>query len=93
MSNQRKAEFVGDIFCMRCFWGGHGEISPRNLFYTGMYDLLEMLFQHPVEFPTAVARKSLTGWSHLINHQKAERFVFQNGIRDFCSFSQSKSGN
>jgi hypothetical protein len=32
MSNQRKAEFAGDIFCMRSFWGGHGEISPRTYF-------------------------------------------------------------
>jgi hypothetical protein len=32
MSNQRKAEFVGDIFCMRSFWGGHGDISPRTYF-------------------------------------------------------------
>jgi hypothetical protein len=26
MSNQRKAQFVGDI------WGGHGKISPRTFF-------------------------------------------------------------
>jgi hypothetical protein len=32
MSNQRKAEFVGDIFCMRIFWKGHGEISPKTFF-------------------------------------------------------------
>jgi hypothetical protein len=32
MSNQRKAEFVGDIFHMRSFWGGHGEISPKPCF-------------------------------------------------------------
>jgi hypothetical protein len=32
MSNQRKAEFVGDIFHMRSFWRGHGEILPRIYF-------------------------------------------------------------
>jgi hypothetical protein len=32
MSNQRKAEFVGEFFCMRCFCGGHREISPRTYF-------------------------------------------------------------
>jgi hypothetical protein len=32
MSNQQKAEFVGDIFCKQSFWGGHGEISPKTCF-------------------------------------------------------------
>jgi hypothetical protein len=32
MSNQRKAEFVGDSFFMWSFWGGHGEILPRTYF-------------------------------------------------------------
>jgi hypothetical protein len=32
ISNQRKAEFIGNIFCMRSFWGGHGEISPKTCF-------------------------------------------------------------
>jgi carboxypeptidase C (cathepsin A) len=32
MSNQRKAEFVGDIFYMRSFWGVHGEISAKTCF-------------------------------------------------------------
>jgi hypothetical protein len=32
MSNQRKAEFIGDTFRMRIFWGGHGEISPKISF-------------------------------------------------------------
>jgi hypothetical protein len=32
MSNQRKAEFVSDIFRMRSFWGGHGEISLKTCF-------------------------------------------------------------
>jgi hypothetical protein len=32
ISNQRKSDFIGDIFCMQSFWGGHGEISPRTCF-------------------------------------------------------------
>jgi hypothetical protein len=32
MSNQWKEEFVGDIFHMRSFWGGHDKISPRTCF-------------------------------------------------------------
>jgi hypothetical protein len=32
MSNPRKAEFIGDIFRMRSFWGGHGKISPTTCF-------------------------------------------------------------
>jgi hypothetical protein len=53
----------------------------------------EMLFQRPVEFPTTVAHKSLTGWSCLIDHRKVERVAFRNGIWDFRSFGQSESGN
>jgi hypothetical protein len=43
----------------------------------------KMLIKQPVEFPTAVTRKSLIVWSHLIDRWKAERIVYQNGIRDF----------
>jgi hypothetical protein len=32
MSNQKKADFIGDIFCMRSCWGGHGEISLKTCF-------------------------------------------------------------
>jgi hypothetical protein len=41
-----------------------------------MYDLPEMLFQRPIEFPTVVARKLLTGWSRLMDQRKAERVAF-----------------
>jgi hypothetical protein len=53
-----------------------GEVMAKfhqNLFYTGMYDVPEMLIQRLVEFPTAVTHKSLTVWSHLMDQQKAER--------------------
>jgi hypothetical protein len=91
ISNQRKTEFVGDIFCLQSFWEGHGEIL--NLFYTGRYDLPEMLFHRPVEFPTAVTHKSLTGWSRLMDHRKDERVAFRNGIQSLRSFGQSETGN
>jgi hypothetical protein len=32
ISNQRKAEFVSDIFRMQSLWGGHGKISPKTCF-------------------------------------------------------------
>jgi hypothetical protein len=45
------------------------------------------------EFSTAVTRKPLTVWSRLMDHRKAERVVFQNGIQGFRSFGQSETGN
>jgi hypothetical protein len=41
--------------------------------------------------PATVTRKSLTIWSHIIDHRKAERVTYQNGIRDFWSFGQSET--
>jgi hypothetical protein len=93
MSNQQKAEFVGDIFHIRSFWGGHGEISPKTRFMQEGAICPEMLIQQAVEFLTAMTCKSLTVWSHLMDHQKVERVVFQNGMRDIQSFGQSKTGN
>jgi hypothetical protein len=93
MNIQQKAEFVGDIFCIRRFWGGHGKFSQKKLFYARRYDLPEMLIQRPVEFLTAVTRKSRTVWSHLMDHRKAERVVIQYSIRDFWRFGQSEMEN
>jgi hypothetical protein len=53
----------------------------------------EMLIQQPVEFPTAVTHKSLTVWSHLMDHQKAERVAHWNSIWDIWSFDESEAGN
>jgi hypothetical protein len=92
MSNQKKDEFVGDIFCIRYFWGDHGEISPKTGFIQEGAICPELLFQQPVEFPTAVTCKSLTVWSHLMDHRKAKRIVYRNGIRDIQSFGQSETG-
>jgi hypothetical protein len=93
MSYQQKSEFVGDIFCIQSFWGGHGKISPKTWFILDGAFCPEMLIQQPVEFRTAVTRKSLTVWSCLMDHRKPERVVYGNGIRDFRSFSQSEAWN
>jgi hypothetical protein len=58
----------------------------KTLFYTGRYGLPEILIQQLVEFSTAVTRKPLTVWSRLMEHQKAERVVFRNGMWDFWEF-------
>jgi hypothetical protein len=55
---------------------------PRNLF-----------FCIPVEFLTAVTHKSPTVWSCIIDHQKAERVSYSNGIWGFRSFGQSEAQN
>jgi hypothetical protein len=72
MSNQQKAEFVDDIFHIQIFWRDHGEISSKQ---DGAI-CPEMLIQQPVEFPTSVTPKSLTIWSRLMDHQKAERVIY-----------------
>jgi hypothetical protein len=41
---------------------------------------LEMLIQQLVEFPAAVTHKSLSVWSRLMDHQRAERVAYRNGI-------------
>jgi hypothetical protein len=69
------------------------KFHQKNLFYTGRYDLPEMLIRRPVEFPTIVTHKLLTVSSRLMYHQKAKRVVDKNGIRDFQSFGQSETEN
>jgi hypothetical protein len=92
MSNQRKSEFIGDLFICEVYGKVMAKFA-KNLFYTRRYDLLEMLFQRPVKFSTVVAHKSLTDWSCLMDHRKVERVAFRNVIRDFRSFGQSESEN
>jgi hypothetical protein len=67
------------------FLGRSWQNFAKNLFYKGRYDLPEMLFYRPVKFPTAATRKSLTGWSRLMVHRKAERVAFQNSIWNLIS--------
>jgi hypothetical protein len=51
----------------------------------------KVLSQQPVGFPTVVPRKSLTVWSHFMDHRKAERVGYRNGIQSFWSFGQSEA--
>jgi hypothetical protein len=73
------------------FLGRSWRNFAKNIFYTGRYDLPEMLIQRPVMFPTAITCKSLTVWSRLMDHRKAKRVVIQNSIQDLWSFSQSET--
>jgi hypothetical protein len=93
MSNQQKAEFVVNIFCIQSVWGSHGEVSPKTWFIQEGAICSEMLIQQLVEFPTAVTQKSLTVWSRLMDHRKYERVIYQNSIQDFRSFSQFENWN
>jgi hypothetical protein len=45
----------------------------------------------PVEFLTVVTHKSPTVWRHFMDHRKAERVTYRNGIQSFRSFSQSEA--
>jgi hypothetical protein len=91
MSNQQKSEFVNDIFHIQRSSGGHGKFLPKTLFIQKGEICLELLIQQRVEFPIAVICKSLTVWSHIADHRKADRVAYRNGIRDFWSFGQSKA--
>jgi hypothetical protein len=51
----------------------------------------EILIQQLVKFPSAVTYKSLTIWSHFMDHRNAERVGYRNGIRSFRSYGQSEA--
>jgi hypothetical protein len=82
MSNQRKDEFVSGKFWIQSFWGGHGNpwLMPKGRVCP------EICFCRPVEIPTAITCKSLTVCSRIMDHLKAERVGYCNGIRSFQSF-------
>jgi hypothetical protein len=48
-------------------------------------------FSPPIDFPTAVTRKSLTIWSLLMDHWKLGRISYQNSLQDFRSFGPSET--
>jgi hypothetical protein len=83
MSNQRKDEFVNDSFCIQSFWGGHDNFSPKTWIVPKVQSAQILWFSKPVEFLIAVTRKSLTSWSRITDHRKAERVAYQFGIQDF----------
>jgi hypothetical protein len=55
------------------FLGMSWQNFAKNLFYTGRYDLPNIVIQQLVEILTAVTRKPLTVWSRLTDHQKVGR--------------------
>jgi hypothetical protein len=89
MSNQQKSEFVIGNFGIQSFWGGYGEILLKSWFRPNSRVCLEFWFIKLVEFPTAITHKWLTVWGCIMDHQKAERVFYRNGIWDFWSFGQS----
>jgi hypothetical protein len=91
MNNQKKDEFVNDIFRIQSFWGGYGEISPKTRFIQDGAICPDFLIQQTGQVPTVVTCKSLIVWSHFMDHRKSERVAYQFGIRDFQSFSQSET--
>jgi hypothetical protein len=44
-----------------------------------------------VEFLIIVTHKAPTVWSHFMDHQKAERVAYRNGIQNLRSFRQSET--
>jgi hypothetical protein len=91
MSNQKKAEFINGKFCVQCFWGGHGKISPNPWLVPKGAVFPDFWFRKPVEFPIVVTHKWLIVWTDIMDHPKAEWVSYRNGIRDFQSFSQSEA--
>jgi hypothetical protein len=91
MSNQRKDEFIYRNLHVQSFWGGHGKILPNSWLVLKGVVCPDFCFSKPVEFPTVVTRKSLTVWSHTMDHRKHERVVYRNGIWIFWNFDQSET--
>jgi hypothetical protein len=91
MSNQRKDEIIVSNFGIQSFWEGHDEILPEPWFRRKGPICPEFWFSKPVELPTVVTRKSQTVWDHVMDHRKAERVSYHDGIRYFRSFGQSET--
>jgi hypothetical protein len=88
MSNQRKSEFVSGNFGIQSFWGGHGEISSKFWFRPKGRVCPEFWFSKPVKFPTVVTHKLPTILGRTMDHQKAERVSYHDGIWDVQSSVQ-----
>jgi hypothetical protein len=88
MSNQRKSEFVSGNFGIQSFWGGHGEISSKFWFRPKGRVCPEFWFSKPVKFPTVVTHKLPTVLGRTMDHQKAERVSYHDGIWDVQSSVQ-----
>jgi hypothetical protein len=51
----------------------------------------EILIQQIGRVPIVVTHKLPTDWSRFIDHRKAERVTYRNGIRDFENFGHSEN--
>jgi hypothetical protein len=51
----------------------------------------EFLIQQPGRVLTIVTHKLLTVWIRIMEHRKAERVSYRNGIRDFRSFGLAET--
>jgi hypothetical protein len=91
MSNQRKAEFITGNFGIYSFWEGHDKILPKSWFRPKGPVSPEFWFSNTVEFSIVVTRKSLNVWGYVMDHQKAERVSYHDGIWYFQSFGQSET--
>jgi hypothetical protein len=72
---------------LRRLWQNFAE----NLTYAKRYSLPRISAQQPGRVTTDVTHKSLAIWGCIMDHQKAKRDTYQNGIKDFRSFSQSET--
>jgi hypothetical protein len=91
MNNQQKAEFVENIFRIQSFWVVMVKFCQKPDSYRKVKTAQNVLSQQPVGIPTAVTHKSPTIWSCFMDHRKAERVGYCNGIRSFWSFGQSEA--
>jgi hypothetical protein len=83
MSNQQKDEFLNGDFGIQSVWEGYGKILLKSWFTPKGRVYPEFQFSKQVEFPTAVTQKLLTVWGRIMDHRKAERVGYCNGIRYF----------
>jgi hypothetical protein len=82
------ANFLFRVSQKKSFWRGHGEISSKQWLMPKDILCSEFSFNKLIEFPTIITHKSPTVWSHVMDHWKAERVSYCNGIRDFQIFGQ-----
>jgi hypothetical protein len=91
MGNRRKVGVAKDNFGIQSFWGGHGKISPRSRLMPKGTVCPEFSIQQTSRVLTIITHKSLTIWSWIMDHRKAKRVAYQNGIRHFWSFGLSET--
>jgi hypothetical protein len=81
-SRHRKAVLVTYKTCIQTPSSFAHLVAQKPDLYKKVQSTQISWFSKPVEFPTAVTHKSLTVWSHFMDHRKAERVAYQFGIRE-----------